>query len=56
MLQEPRASDVRTTMLQELQRWFARVERVPSDVWSSSVRGCEHIELYRASLKHPPVC
>ena len=50
-LQEPRASDVRSTMLQELRRWFVRVEVVPSDAWSNSVQGCDHIEFYRASQK-----
>lgn len=55
MLQEPRASDVRSTMLQELQRWFKCVEVVPSEVWEGSVRGCDHIELYRARHKRSDV-
>lgn len=51
LVQEPRASDVRNTMRQELQRWFAKVEVVDSSVWGGSVQGCDHIEFYRASHK-----
>lgn len=50
-MQEPRASDVRSSMLQELQRWFENVEQISSDAWSSCVNGCDHIELYRATHK-----
>jgi hypothetical protein len=51
LAQEPRASEVRSVMLRELQRWFAGVEVIPSSAWSCSIRGCDHIEFFRATKK-----